>query len=87
LAGKNTNPLASLARVFPPLTDNFYILGQLFSDLASKNSQLPASLASVFKNVSTPMNYLAFKFIIGFDQILLMLQMARHYPAKLTVVN
>jgi hypothetical protein len=33
LASKNTNPLASLASVFPPLTDNFYIiLGQLFSD-------------------------------------------------------
>jgi hypothetical protein len=39
LASKNTNPLASLARVFfSPLIDHFSILGQLFSDLASKYS-------------------------------------------------
>jgi hypothetical protein len=35
---KKTNPLTSLARVFSPLTDYFYILGQLFSYLASENS-------------------------------------------------
>jgi hypothetical protein len=37
------------------LTDNFCILGQ-FSDLASENCQLLASLASVLKNLSTPLN-------------------------------
>jgi hypothetical protein len=36
LASKNTNPLASLARVFSPLTYPFYTFGQLFSDLASR---------------------------------------------------
>jgi hypothetical protein len=41
---------------FYPLTDNFYILGQLFSDLASDNFQLHASLASVLKNLSTPLH-------------------------------
>jgi hypothetical protein len=55
LARKNTNPLASLAWAFFPLTDPFYILGQLFSDLASKNTELFASLASVLKNLSTPL--------------------------------
>jgi hypothetical protein len=40
LASKNTNPLASLARDFSPLTKLFYILGQLFSDLASNYSEL-----------------------------------------------
>jgi hypothetical protein len=44
LASKNTNPLTSLASVFSPLTDNFHILGQLFSDLAS-----------VLENLSTPL--------------------------------
>jgi hypothetical protein len=33
---------------FPHLTDNFYLLGKLFSDLASENSQLLAALANVF---------------------------------------
>jgi hypothetical protein len=37
MASKNTNPLASLASIYLPLTDNVYILSQLFSDLASKN--------------------------------------------------
>jgi hypothetical protein len=50
-----TNPLASLARVFSPLIDSFYIFGQLFSDLPSENTELLASLASVLKNVSTPL--------------------------------
>jgi hypothetical protein len=53
LASKNINPLASLARIFFPLADPFYIFGQLFSDLASEYSELLASLASVLKNVST----------------------------------
>jgi hypothetical protein len=38
LASKNTNPLASLVRFFFPLIENVYVLGQLFSDLASENS-------------------------------------------------
>jgi hypothetical protein len=42
--------------LFSPLTDNFYRLGQLFSDLVSENSYLLASLASVLKNLSTPLN-------------------------------
>jgi hypothetical protein len=49
LASKNANPLVSLARVFFPLTDHFYILGQLFSVLAIENSELLASLVSVLK--------------------------------------
>jgi hypothetical protein len=44
LASKNTNPLTSLVRVYFPLTDPFYIFGQLFSDLASENSELLAKL-------------------------------------------
>jgi hypothetical protein len=40
---------------FPPLTDPFYIFGQLFSDLASENTELLAKLASVLKNLSTPL--------------------------------
>jgi hypothetical protein len=55
LASKNTNPLASLTSDFPPLTDPFYIFGQLFSVLASENAGLLASLASGEKNVSTPL--------------------------------
>jgi hypothetical protein len=39
---------------FSPLTDNFYILAQLFSNLASENFSLLASSASVLKNLSTP---------------------------------
>jgi hypothetical protein len=35
--------------IFSPLTDFFYILGQLFPDLASNNSELLTSLASVLK--------------------------------------
>jgi hypothetical protein len=55
LASKNTNPLATMASCFFPLTDLFYIFGQLFFDLASKNAELLASLASVLKNLSTPL--------------------------------
>jgi hypothetical protein len=44
-----------LARIFSPLTDPFYIFGQLFSDLVSKNTELLASLASVLKNLSIPL--------------------------------
>jgi hypothetical protein len=40
--------------LFFPLTDNFYIVGQLFYDLAS--SSLFASLASVLQNLSTPLH-------------------------------
>jgi hypothetical protein len=53
LASKNTNTLASLARVFFILTDNFYIFGKLISDLVSENVQLISSLACVLKNLST----------------------------------
>jgi hypothetical protein len=49
LAGKNTNPLASLARFCFPLTAPFYVLGQLFFDLASENFELLASFVSVLK--------------------------------------
>jgi hypothetical protein len=45
LASKNTSPL----------TDPFYIFGQLFSVLASENAGLLASLASALKNLSTPL--------------------------------
>jgi hypothetical protein len=57
-ASKNTNPLASLARVFFPLTDLSYILGQLFPDLAStgNNFELLAIFVSVLKNLSTLLN-------------------------------
>jgi hypothetical protein len=52
LVSKNTNPLANLAKVFfSCLTDNFYILGQLFSDLVSKIFELLASLVSVLKKI------------------------------------
>jgi hypothetical protein len=36
-----------------------YIFGQLFSDLASKNTKLPASMASALKNWSTPLMYMS----------------------------
>jgi hypothetical protein len=36
LASKNTYPLASLAMIFFPLSLTDNLLGQLFSDLASK---------------------------------------------------
>jgi hypothetical protein len=40
LASKDTNPHSNLARVFFfPVSDLFYILDQLFSDLASENSE------------------------------------------------
>jgi hypothetical protein len=39
------------------LTDSFYIFGQLFSDLEIENIELLASLASVFENLSTPLQY------------------------------
>jgi hypothetical protein len=42
--------------LFFPLTDNFYRLGQLFSDLASEHFQLIASLASL-KKIITPLEY------------------------------
>jgi hypothetical protein len=57
LAKKNANPLASLAKFFFPLTDHFYNFGQLFSALASENSELLASLASVLKKlIPTPVS-------------------------------
>jgi hypothetical protein len=40
---------------FSTLTYPFYIIGQLFSDLASENTELLASLASVLKNLFTPL--------------------------------
>jgi hypothetical protein len=42
-------------QVFFRLTDPFNIFGQLFSDLASENTEQLASLASDLKNVSTPL--------------------------------
>jgi hypothetical protein len=52
LASKNKTPLAiSLSLVLPSADP------ELFSDVASKNSQLLASLASVLKNLSTPLLY------------------------------
>jgi hypothetical protein len=39
---------------FFPLTFPFYIFVQLFSDLASKNTETLTSLASVLKNLHTP---------------------------------
>jgi hypothetical protein len=51
LVSKNTNALANLPSwFFFPLTGPFYIFDQLFSDLASENVELLASLASVLKN-------------------------------------
>jgi hypothetical protein len=55
LASKNTNPLAGLASFYFPLSYPFYIFDHLFSDLASKNTELLASLASVLKNLFTPL--------------------------------
>jgi hypothetical protein len=54
MAGKSSNPLASLGKIFSPVTDPFCIIGH-FSDLASKNTEPLASLASVLKNLSTPL--------------------------------
>jgi hypothetical protein len=50
LASKNTNPLARMARFFSPITDPFYIFGQLFSDMASENAEL-----YVLKKLSAPL--------------------------------
>jgi hypothetical protein len=52
---KNTKPTRQSGEFFFPLTYRFYIFGQLFSDLASENTELLASLASVLKNLSTPL--------------------------------
>jgi hypothetical protein len=46
---KLQNPVVSIARVLFPLTDPFYSLGKLFSDLAKDNLKLLTSLASVLK--------------------------------------
>jgi hypothetical protein len=43
-------------RFFSPLSDPFYIFGQLFSDLASENTELLASLTTVFQNLITPLS-------------------------------
>jgi hypothetical protein len=52
LATKNANSLASLARgFFSPLTVSFYIFGQLFSDFASKNTELLASVGECLEKV------------------------------------
>jgi hypothetical protein len=68
LASKNTNPPTSLANYFFPLTDSFYIFGQSFSDLASENTEceLLASLASVLKNLSTPLLTVSLKHTLEF---------------------
>jgi hypothetical protein len=56
LASKNTNPFASLAScVFSSHWPFLYIWPDVF-DLASKNAELLASLASVLKNLSTPLH-------------------------------
>jgi hypothetical protein len=55
LASKNTNPLASLAWFFfYPLLTDFYIFGQLFSDLASENSDILIRLVNVLKIYPCP---------------------------------
>jgi hypothetical protein len=40
-----------------PLSLSYYIFGQLFSDMASENTELLANLAIVLKNFSTPLIY------------------------------
>jgi hypothetical protein len=63
--GKKPSPgwrVVSLVRGFSPLADHFYIFGQLFSDLASENAEQFASLASVLKNLSTPLHIHTFPF-------------------------
>jgi hypothetical protein len=40
---------------FSPLTDSSCLDPELFSDVASKNSELLATLASYWKNMSTPL--------------------------------
>jgi hypothetical protein len=40
--------------LFSPLTDPYYIFGQLFSDLASENAELLASLADALKTYPHP---------------------------------
>jgi hypothetical protein len=55
LTSKNTKALASLAIFFCLLSLTYSILGQLFPDLANNSSELLASLASVFENISTPL--------------------------------
>jgi hypothetical protein len=55
LASKKKNYVASLASVFfHPLTDSSSHVPELFSDLASENSELLASLESVFKILVHP---------------------------------
>jgi hypothetical protein len=49
--------MASLASVFSPFADAFYIIDQLFSVLVSKNTGLLASFVSVLKNLSTPLSF------------------------------
>jgi hypothetical protein len=41
---------------FPLLLTLSFFFGQLFSDLASKNTKPLTSLVSVLKNLSTPLN-------------------------------
>jgi hypothetical protein len=40
--------------IFSPFTDTFYIFGHLLSE----NTELLANLASVFKNLSTPLKHM-----------------------------
>jgi hypothetical protein len=53
LASKKYKPSRKFSQGFFPLAYPFYIFGQLFSVLASKNIGLLASLASVLKTLST----------------------------------
>jgi hypothetical protein len=63
-------------RGFFPSTAPFYIFGQLLSDLASKNTEVLSSLASVLKNVFAPLPYrfyyvfFSFSFFISQDGVL-----------------
>jgi hypothetical protein len=51
----NHSPTRQTGEFFSLLTYPFYISGQLFSDLASENTELLASLGSALKNLFTPL--------------------------------
>jgi hypothetical protein len=57
IAKQKYKPTSQSCKVFPPLTDLFYIFGQLFSDLASDKAELLANLAGVLKTLFTPLPY------------------------------
>jgi hypothetical protein len=65
------------------LTDLLYTLGQLFSDLASKNCELLASLASVLRNISTPLGKGLIDFVLLTDPELNSLQKVKEMLRRL----